>query len=152
MVISISKKLLITKSTFFWVSILNLINLLSPNLIIMTNFYRSLALMGSIILALITPFNGFYSQCVAPTPTANNATITCGQTATLTASGGTNYSWYSNAAGTQLVGTGSTFTTPMLGSNTTYYVQNSTGNNTNIFYITSLANECLFFRNQYLHR
>jgi hypothetical protein len=57
-------------------------------------------------------------------PTANGATITCGQTAALTASGGglNNYVWYSNAIGTNQVGTGASYTTPSLSMSTTYYV------------------------------
>jgi hypothetical protein len=63
-------------------------------------------------------------------PTASNQTITCGQTATLTASGapiGGDYMWYSNATGTTQVGTGATFTTPALTATTTYYVRSKLG-------------------------
>jgi len=62
------------------------------------------------------------------TPTANNVSINCGNTATLTASNGTGtYVWYSDAAGTQQVATGASFTTPALVSSTTYYVGTSAG-------------------------
>ncbi|MFM7595862.1 MAG: hypothetical protein ACKO4Y_06765, partial [Flavobacteriales bacterium] len=87
----------------------------------MKKIYVNLLIFCALTFGLITHSNNVDAQCVAPTPTANNATITCGQTATLTASGGTNYTWFSNAAGTQQVATGSSFTTPQLGSNTTYY-------------------------------
>ena len=63
-------------------------------------------------------------------PTASNQTITCGQTATLTASGapiGGDYMWYSDATGATQVGTGATFTTPSLSANTTYYVRSKLG-------------------------
>jgi hypothetical protein len=61
-------------------------------------------------------------------PVATDATINCGETATLTASGSqAGYTWYSDAAGTQVVGTGSPFTTPVLADNTTYYVASTSG-------------------------
>ena len=112
----------------------------------MKKFYnqRVFTHFSALFLAFVSCLN-IHGQCTAPNPTVGNANITCGQTATLTASGGTNYTWYANAAGTQQVGSGASFTTPTLGSNTTYYVQNSTGNNTNIFYITSLSNSMLSF-------
>ena len=58
-------------------------------------------------------------------PTASNVTTNCGQTAALSANGANFYYWYSNAAGTTQVGTGSSYTTPALNSNTTYYVGGS---------------------------
>ena len=63
-------------------------------------------------------------------PTVSNQTISCGQTATLTASGapiGGDYMWYSDATGTTQVGTGATFTTPILTVTTTYYVRSKLG-------------------------
>jgi hypothetical protein len=62
-------------------------------------------------------------------PTAAPATINCGQTASLTAAGGSggSYTWYSDPAGTQVLGSGSTFTTPSLGVTTTYYVASTSG-------------------------
>jgi hypothetical protein len=68
-------------------------------------------------------------------PTASGQTISCNQTATLTASGapsGGSYTWYSNSTGTTQVGAGSSFTTPALTSSTTYYVAaNSTSSTFN---------------------
>ena len=60
----------------------------------------------------------------------SGTTVTCGSSATLTASGltGVTYNWYSDAACTQLIGTGATLTTPMLFDNTTYYVKAEGGN------------------------
>ena len=58
-------------------------------------------------------------------PSASGTTICSGSTATLTASGapiGGDYNWYSDASGTNLVGTGSSFNTPTLTSTTTYYL------------------------------
>ena len=76
--------------------------------------------------------NQFSSSCASfsvavssPTanPTASGTTICGGNPATLNASSSQNYAWYTNSNGTGQVGTGSSFTTPTLNSNTTYYVQ-----------------------------
>ncbi len=91
------------------------------------------------LLTLASSTHLLQAQCAAPAPVASGTTIVCGATAALTASGGTNYTWYSDVAGTNQVGTGASFTTPVLNTNTTYYVQNSTGSNVNVFYINSLA-------------
>ena len=105
----------------------------------MKNLYSKFGVFLFLASFLIHQNSSSYAQCVAPTPTVNNATITCGQTATLNASGGTNYTWYSNALGTNQVGTGATFTTPSLSTTTTYYLQNMTGSAANVFNITSLS-------------
>jgi hypothetical protein len=52
------------------------------------------------------------------TPSITDVTICEGQSATLTATGGLNISWYDSS--NQLVGTGATFTTPILNSSSTY--------------------------------
>jgi hypothetical protein len=52
------------------------------------------------------------------TPSISDVTICEGQSATLTATGGLNISWYDSS--NQLVGTGATFTTPILNSSSTY--------------------------------
>jgi PKD repeat protein len=46
---------------------------------------------------------------------------------TLSASGGTTLNWYDTPAGGNILYTGNTFITPVLGATTTYYVQNSIG-------------------------
>jgi gliding motility-associated-like protein len=56
-------------------------------------------------------------------PTAAAVTICSGATATLTATGTGTLNWFSDAAGSTMVGTGASFTTPALTQNTTYYVQ-----------------------------
>ncbi|OCX51945.1 hypothetical protein BEL04_18265 [Mucilaginibacter sp. PPCGB 2223] len=63
-------------------------------------------------------------NAIPAAPTAADATICNGTTATLTAiaPGGT-YQWYSAASGGTLLATGSTYITPALTSSTTYYVQ-----------------------------
>ncbi|MCW3071501.1 MAG: hypothetical protein JWO44_1391 [Bacteroidetes bacterium] len=65
-------------------------------------------------------------NAIPAAPTAPGVTICAGTTATLTATapGGT-YDWYSAATGGVLLGSGSTFTTPVLATNTTYYVQST---------------------------
>ncbi|RYY22965.1 MAG: hypothetical protein EOP41_06770, partial [Sphingobacteriaceae bacterium] len=64
----------------------------------------------------------------APAVTLNppNGTVTAGQTATLTASSttsGTTFRYYAEAQGGTPLFKGTTFTTPALSSNTTYYVE-----------------------------
>jgi gliding motility-associated-like protein len=61
-------------------------------------------------------------------PTASGTTICEGTTATLTATapGGT-YQWYSAPTGGTALATGPNFTTPILTSTTTYYVQTTVG-------------------------
>lgn len=56
---------------------------------------------------------------------SGTTTISCGNTTTLTASGidGATYKWYSDAACTNLVYTGASFTTSALSTTTTYYVK-----------------------------
>jgi len=61
---------------------------------------------------------------VPAVPTSSGTTICAGSTAALTATapGGT-YQWYDAASGGSLLGTGAGYTTPVLTSSTTYYVQ-----------------------------
>ena len=68
-----------------------------------------------------------FGQCPPPTPTSNAVAINCGATATLSATGSPNYIWYSDAAGTNMVGTGASYTTPALTSNTTMYLRGAAG-------------------------
>jgi gliding motility-associated-like protein len=57
-------------------------------------------------------------------PTAASAIICAGNTATLTATApGGSYQWYDAASGGNLLASSAGFTTPVLNSNTTYYVQ-----------------------------
>lgn len=64
---------------------------------------------------------------VAPTVSANGSTTICpGKTATFTASSsgtGVVYKWYAEATGGTALFTGTTFTTPVLTTSTTYYVE-----------------------------
>jgi hypothetical protein len=60
-------------------------------------------------------------------PTATAATVSCGQSATVTATGNGTIYWYSNAAGTTLIATGNSYTTPVLTTTTTYYASLDSG-------------------------
>jgi hypothetical protein len=75
-------------------------------------------------------------------PSASNVSTNCATTATLTASGANSYVWYSDAAGTNQVGTNANFTTPVLNANTTYYVGGASAaaqSSTQVYAITSTA-------------
>ena len=75
-------------------------------------------------------------------PSASNVSTNCATTATLTASGANSYVWYSDAAGTNQVGTNANFTTPVLSANTTYYVGGASAaaqSSTQVYTITSTA-------------
>ena len=64
--------------------------------------------------------------------TAENVTIDCGNSTTLTASGldGVTYNWYSDAACSRLIqANNATLSTPVLNDNTTYYVKAVKGEN-----------------------
>jgi hypothetical protein len=62
------------------------------------------------------------AQC--PTPSALSSAATCGQAATLTASGSTGlYRWYSQPSGGSVLGTGGSYTTPAMYLQGTYYVE-----------------------------
>ena len=60
----------------------------------------------------------------APAPQATGGTVNGSGTVNLTASGNS-LTWYSDAAGTNAVGTGPLYTTPSISSSTTYYVQDT---------------------------
>ena len=63
-------------------------------------------------------------NAVPAPPVVTGASICGGSAAMLTASGSAGtYEWYDAAAGGNLLSTGSTFTTPVLSANTSYYVQ-----------------------------
>ncbi|RYY29555.1 MAG: gliding motility-associated C-terminal domain-containing protein, partial [Sphingobacteriaceae bacterium] len=69
-----------------------------------------------------------YTVTVKPTPaapTVAGTTICSGNTATLTASGGTTYQWFDAATGGNLLSRDASFTTGFLSATTTFYVQTS---------------------------
>ncbi|MFN8167036.1 MAG: FG-GAP-like repeat-containing protein [Bacteroidia bacterium] len=61
----------------------------------------------------------------APTASVSNVSIVGPASTTLSATGN-NISWYDQQTGGTLLGTGPSFTTPVLSTNTTYWVQNTT--------------------------
>lgn len=82
--------------------------------------------------------DNFNITCIScppvPSVSASPTSVNCGGTSVLTASGGSgSYIWYSDAAGTNQIGTGSSYTTPSITSPTTFYVSSAptTGGNYN---------------------
>lgn len=93
----------------------------TPVLILTTTYYVQSTIAGCIgprtaVTVTITP--------IPAAPTAAPVSICTGNSATLTATapGGT-YEWYDAASSGILLGSGATYTTPVLTSTTTYYVQ-----------------------------
>jgi Zn-dependent metalloprotease/PKD repeat protein len=60
---------------------------------------------------------------VAPTPVVSPVTINCGDDAILDATGNAELHWFDVPIGGNLLDTGSTYNTPIMNSNGTYYVQ-----------------------------
>ena len=58
-------------------------------------------------------------------PVASGTTICSGNSATLTGTGAGTIGWYSSASGGAPIATGTSYTTPVLSSSATYYVQDS---------------------------
>ncbi len=77
----------------------------------------------------------FAGQAVNTTP-AGNLLICDGDYTVLTAAGYSNLIWYDMATGGSIIGTGTTFTTPVLGNTTTYYVYDISQCNTSRTAIT----------------
>ena len=60
----------------------------------------------------------------APAPTSNDVTIPTAGTADLTAAGsGTDFNWYDQATGGNYLGSGANWTSPVVTTNTTFYVE-----------------------------
>lgn len=76
-----------------------------------------------------TEVTALYNEnpCTAIQPHANDISLCGGGTTTLTATGGTNYIWYTVPTGGTQISSGATYTTPFLTSTTTYYVANFDG-------------------------
>jgi alpha-tubulin suppressor-like RCC1 family protein len=73
-----------------------------------------------------TPVNVTINYLKPPSPTASNSTICSGNTASLSAIGIGTLGWYSDATVGNYLGGGANYSTPVLTTNTTYYVQDST--------------------------
>ena len=75
---------------------------------------------------ILNDFWAFDPNCIAPLPTSNNVTINSGTSATLTATGGTNYKWYNVPVGGSVLSTNASYTTAVLNVTDTFYVTNTT--------------------------
>ncbi len=74
------------------------------------------------LLLLLISYSG-YSQCTLNVALSQPSVGVCvGNAATLSANGGDSYTWYDAAANGNVLGTGQTYTTPVLNTTTTYYV------------------------------
>jgi PKD repeat protein len=67
--------------------------------------------------------NSYITINLAQAPVGTNGNGTSGSSVTLNASGSTTLNWYDAATGGNLVGTGTSYTTPTLTATTTYYVE-----------------------------
>ncbi len=119
----------------------------TPNLTTTTTYYIQ-STNGSCVSSA-TPVTVTVNPLAAPTVNGNSL-VCLGNSTTLTASGGGNMVWYSNSNGTGQLGTGSTYTTPQLSNNTTYYVgsqsqpqtQTTTFNINSVGQLVNMASSC----------
>jgi len=86
---------------------------------------------SSNVLNYTSDFWQYTPTCILPQPPTNttapiNQNICVGSTTTLSASGIGTLGWYTASTGGTWLGSGNSFTTPVLTANTTYYVQDST--------------------------
>lgn len=96
----------------------------TPSLTANTTYYVQITESGC--SSTRTPVNVTVTP-IPGNPTASDITICPGTTATLTASASGTINWYDVPSGGTPIKTGSSFTTPILNSTTTYYVQNISG-------------------------
>ncbi len=96
----------------------------TPLLIVNTTYYVQTTIGG--IASARTPVTVTVNAIPAAPVVAAVPPICSGSTATLTASGSSgNYTWYDSLVGGSLLFAGSTFVTPVLNANTSYYVESS---------------------------
>ena len=84
----------------------------------------------------------FCGSVASPPVLTGTTLISCNTSTTLTSSSGASTAWYTSPSGGTAVGTGATFTTPLLTGTATYYAQNgiaSSGADT-FYYTGSLQN------------
>jgi hypothetical protein len=90
----------------------------------------SITQSGSYFVSVLGTCQAFTSDTIdvsvfpAPAPSATGGSVNISGSVTLTASGNS-LTWYDDAAGTNAVGTGPLFNTPVINSSTTYYVQDT---------------------------
>ena len=90
----------------------------------MTNFNKQVSFIIAILLSLNT-----YSQCPIVAPSGVDACILSPGIVPLSASGGSGYyAWYDALVGGNFLGSGPSFTTPVIATTTTYYVAASDTN------------------------
>ncbi|MBB6111408.1 gliding motility-associated C-terminal domain-containing protein [Mucilaginibacter lappiensis] len=102
----------------------------TPALTANTTYYVEYSRSGSCVSPTRAPVQVIVDDApVKPVVTPSSATILAGQTATFKATvvNGATIKWYTSATGGTPVFTGSTFTTPVLNANTTYYAEASLG-------------------------
>ena len=130
----------VTGATYNWystatggTSLYTGINFTTPALTATTSYYAEAENITGCPSATRTQATATVSPAPAdPVLTANNQTISAGQTATINVSNaqtGITYNWYTSSTAASSIYTGTSFTTPALYSNTTYYVAavNATG-------------------------
>jgi hypothetical protein len=79
-----------------------------------------------LLIAFFSPLliaGSLRAQCTPITPTATNASVNCGGSAALTATGSAGYQWWDQATGGTLLASTATYNTPALTSNMSYYVE-----------------------------
>jgi len=69
---------------------------------------------------------------VGSQPPVINDTAACGAQSFVLNASGSNIYWYSDAAGTTLIGTGNTYTTPVVTNSATYYLQSVVNSNASV--------------------
>lgn len=75
----------------------------------------------------LSEISSITNTCFTPKPKVSDITRCGGGVNTLTATGGTNYIWYSTATGTTQLSSSASYTTPFLTNTTSYYVSNYDG-------------------------
>jgi hypothetical protein len=108
---------------------------ITPPLTATTTYYLQAG--GASCPSSIVPITVTVNALAGPVVSGN--TVICGSgTTTLTATGSGNpIQWYSDAAATNLVSTGTSYTTPNLTANTTYYVREAAASGVQTFTYTS---------------
>ncbi|SDF17416.1 Ig-like domain-containing protein [Chitinophaga filiformis] len=88
-------------------------------------FDRLVIRLRSGTVSALTEVNVHFASRVAGLPVVKGDTVCTGNRATLTASGPANVSfrWYTTATGGNAISTGTSYQTPVLTANTTYYVE-----------------------------
>jgi hypothetical protein len=84
------------------------------------------------------------------TPTANNQTICENQTATLTSTGYASSKWFASNTSTDVLSTGTSYTTPALTSTTSYFIENQTPEYVGLVAVSGTAETNANVANKYM--